>query len=58
MSRLATRLVGILAAVGATRIQVTPLGDGSVNLAGWADDAFRSSLSANSVGRSPKVRRG
>ena len=45
-------------AVGATRLQVTPLGDGSVNLAGWADDAFRPSLSENSTGRSPKVRRG
>lgn len=44
--------------VGAARLQVTPLGDGSVNLAGWADDAFRSSLSENSMGRSPKVRRG
>jgi hypothetical protein len=41
----------------ASRIQVTPLGDGSVNLAGWADDAFRSRLSENSMGRSPKVRR-
>jgi hypothetical protein len=39
-------------------MQVTPLGDGSVNLAGWADDAFRSSLSEKSMGRSPKVRRG
>jgi hypothetical protein len=42
----------------ASRLQITPLGDGSVNLAGWADDAFRSSLSENSMGRSPKVRRG
>ncbi|MBD3948070.1 hypothetical protein [Nocardioides ganghwensis] len=42
----------------ASRIQVTPIGDGSVNLAGWADDAFRSSLSEKSMGRSPKVRRG
>lgn len=42
----------------ATRLQVTPLGDGSVNLAGWADDAFRSSLSENSWARSPRVRRG
>ena len=42
----------------ASRFQVTPIGDGSVNLAGWADDAFRSSLSQNGPGRSPKVRRG
>jgi hypothetical protein len=45
-------------ASGATRFQVTPVGDGSVNLAAWADDAFRSSLSEKSMGRSPKVRRG
>ena len=44
--------------IGAARFQVTPLGDGSVNLAGWADDAFRTSLSENGMGRSPKVRRG
>jgi hypothetical protein len=44
--------------IGASRFQVTPIGDGSVNLAGWADDAFRSSLSENGLGRSPKVRRG
>ena len=44
--------------IGASRFQVTPIGDGSVNLAGWADDAFRSSLSEKSLGRSPKVRRG
>ncbi|MGF9754165.1 hypothetical protein AAII07_03105 [Microvirga sp. 0TCS3.31] len=48
----------IQAEVGAARFQVTPLGDGSVNLAGWADDAFRSGLSENSRGWSPKVRRG
>ncbi len=48
----------IQAEVGAVRFQVTPLGDGSVNLAGWADEAFRSSLSANSRAWSPKVRRG
>ena len=48
----------IQVASGAIRIQVTPVGDGSVNLAGWADDAFRSSLSEKSMGRSPKVRRG
>lgn len=48
----------IQVASGATRIQVTPIGDGSVNLAGWADDAFRSRLSEKSMGRSPKVRRG
>lgn len=43
---------------GASRFQLTPVGDGSVNIAGFADDAFRSSLSENSMGRSPKVRRG
>jgi hypothetical protein len=48
----------IQAEVGAVRFQVTPLGDGSVNLAGWADEAFRSSLSATSRAWSPKVRRG
>ena len=48
----------IQVASGATRIQVTPIGDGSINLAGWADDAFRPSLSENSRGRCPKVRRG
>jgi hypothetical protein len=48
----------IQVASGATRIQVTPIGDGSINLAGWADDAFRSGISENSMGRSPKVRRG
>lgn len=42
----------------ASRLQITPVGDGSVNLAGWADDAFRARLSENSMGRSPKVRRG
>jgi hypothetical protein len=41
----------------ASRIQVTPVGDGSINLAGWADDAFRSRLSENSMGRSPRVNR-
>ena len=45
-------------ASGASRLQMTPVGDGSVNLASWADDAFRSGLSENSMGRSPKVRRG
>ncbi len=48
----------IQVASGATRIQVTPIGDGSINLAGWADDAFRSTLSETSMSRSPKVRRG
>jgi hypothetical protein len=43
---------------GATRFQVTPVGDGSINLAGFADDAFRTSLSENGMARSPKVRRG
>jgi len=48
----------IQAQLWAVRFQVTPVGDGSVNLAGWADDAFRSSLSEKGLGRSPKVRRG
>ncbi len=43
---------------GVSRTKVTPLADGSVNLAQWADDAFRSSISVRSIGRSPKVRRG
>jgi len=42
----------------ASRLAITPIGDGSVNLAGYADDAFRGGLSENSRGRSPKVRRG
>jgi hypothetical protein len=42
----------------ATRIKVTPQGDGSVNLAAFVDDAFRGGVSAHSLGRSPKVRRG
>ena len=45
-------------AVIATRVAVTPLDDGSVNLAGYGDDAFRGGLSENSRGRSPKVHRG
>ncbi len=48
----------IKVASGATRFQVTPVGDGSINLAGFADDAFRTSLSENGMARSPKVRRG
>jgi hypothetical protein len=48
----------IQVAAAARRLQVTPLGDGSVNLAGWADDAFRPGLSENSLGRSPRVHRG
>ena len=48
----------IQVASGALRFQVAPVGDGSVNLAAWADDAFRPSLSEKSMGRSPKVRRG
>lgn len=48
----------IQVASGATRFQVTPVGDGSINLAGFADDAFRTSLSEKGMGRSPKVRRG
>lgn len=42
----------------ATRIQVTPLGDGSVNVAGWVDDAFRDHVSVRSRGKSPRVHRG
>lgn len=45
-------------ALGASRLSVTPIGDGSINLAGYADDGFRAGLSENSRGRSPKVRRG
>lgn len=41
-----------------SRFAVTPQGDGSVNIAGWADDAFRSTLSVESSGRSPRVHRG
>jgi hypothetical protein len=48
----------IQVAAVASRLDVTPLGDGSVNLAGFGDDAFRGGLSENSRGRSPKVRRG
>ncbi len=48
----------IQVSAGATRFQVTPVGDGSINLAGFADDAFRTSLSENGMARSPKVRRG
>lgn len=42
----------------ATRLQVTPLGDGSVNVAGWVDDAFRAHVSERSRGKSPRVHRG
>lgn len=42
----------------ASRTKITPQADGSANFAAWADDAFRSRLSENSMGRSPKVRRG
>ncbi|RYB95205.1 hypothetical protein EUA93_13155 [Nocardioides oleivorans] len=42
----------------ATRVKVTPMEDGSANFAGHADDAFRGGLSTESLGRSPKVRRG
>jgi hypothetical protein len=45
-------------AAGVTRTQVTPQGDGSVNLAGFMDDAFRGGVGFESRGRSPKVRRG
>ena len=45
-------------AAGVTRTKVTPLGDGSANIAGFVDDAFRGGVSFESLGRSPKVRRG
>ena len=45
-------------AAGVSRDRITPQGDGSVNLASYADDAFRGGLSIRSLGRSPKVRRG
>ena len=45
-------------AAGVFRSQVTPLGDGSANVAGFVDDAFRGGVSLRSLGRSPKVRRG
>ena len=45
-------------AAGASRTVITPQGDGSVNLAGYADDAFRGGVSVKSLGRSPKVHRG
>lgn len=45
-------------AAAASRTKVTPQADGSVNLAGYVDDAFRGGVSIKSLGRSPKVRRG
>ncbi|NYE35169.1 hypothetical protein F4692_000273 [Nocardioides cavernae] len=45
-------------AAGVSRTTFTPLPDGSVNVAGFVDDAFRGGVSMKSVGRSPKVRRG
>jgi hypothetical protein len=45
-------------AAGVSRTKVTPQEDGSVNLAGYVDDAFRGGVSMRSLGRSPKVRRG
>ena len=45
-------------AAGVSRSKVTPQADGSANLAGYADDAFRGGVSMSSLGRSPKVRRG
>ena len=42
----------------ASRFKVTPVADGSANLAAYADDAFRGGLSTRSLGRSPRVRRG
>ena len=41
-----------------SRTQVTGQPDGSANIAGYADDAFRGGLSVKSLGRSQKVRRG
>ncbi|MDR7255276.1 hypothetical protein J2X46_004278 [Nocardioides sp. BE266] len=43
---------------GVTRTKVTPQADGSANVAGYVDDAFRGGVSMRSLGRSPKVRRG
>jgi hypothetical protein len=43
---------------GVSRSKVTPQADGSVNIAGFVDDAFRSGVSMKSLGRSAKVRRG
>ncbi|MCF6376943.1 hypothetical protein L2K70_04950 [Nocardioides KLBMP 9356] len=43
---------------GVMRTRVAPVGDGSANVAAFADDAFRGGLSLESQGRSPKVRRG
>lgn len=45
-------------AAAVSRTQVTPLGDGSANIASYVDDAFRGGVSMRSLGRSPKVRRG
>ena len=45
-------------AAGVSRSKVTPQADGSVNLAAYLDDAFRGGVSLESLGRSPKVRRG
>lgn len=45
-------------AAGVSRSKLTPLGDGSANIATFADDAFRGGISMRSIGRSPKVRRG
>ncbi len=45
-------------AAGVTRTKVTPLEDGSANIASYVDDAFRGGISMRSLGRSPKVRRG
>ncbi|MBS2937180.1 hypothetical protein KDN32_05440 [Nocardioides sp. J2M5] len=45
-------------AIVATRLDVTPLGDGSVNLAGFADDAFRAHVSERSRAKSPRIHRG
>lgn len=45
-------------AAGVSRTKVTPQADGSANIATYVDDAFRGGVSLNSLGRSPKVRRG
>ncbi len=45
-------------AAAVVRTKLTPLGDGSANVAAYVDDPFRSRVSFGSLGRSPKVRRG
>lgn len=45
-------------AAGVLRTSVTPQADGSANIAGYVDDAFRSGFSEHSRGRSARVHRG